>query len=246
MSTHAIIRKELQLYFTSPLVYALGAVFLALSGYLFYTKLHWFVLYGGMYLERGLWEIQFHDMRRLLLFLVPMLTMRLLAEERRLGTLELLWTYPLRDGAIVLGKYLACLAVLALVIGGTLVYPLLLGRLHPVHLPGVMTGYLGLLLLVSAFVACGLFVSSLTESQLVAGASTYGVLLFFWLLNWNEAAVSDGALPWLRALSLFDHFEVFAQGGVDTRDVSYFVLFTAVFLCVTLLGFESRRWRGVR
>lgn len=246
MTTLAIVRKELQLYFTSPLVYVLGAVFLALSGYLFYTNLHWFVLYGGMNLERGLWEIQFHDMRRLLLFLVPMLTMRLLAEERRLGTLELLWTYPLGDGAIVLGKYLACLAVLALVMAGTLAYPLLLARLHPVHLPAVLTGYLGLLLLASAFVACGLFVSSLTDSQLVAGASTYGLLLFFWSLNWNEAAVGEGALRWLRALSLFDRFEVFAQGGIDTRDVVYFGLFTMGFLGVTLLGLESRRWRGVR
>jgi len=246
MSTLAIVRKELQLYFTSPLVYALGAVFLALSGYLFYTNLHWFVLYGGMNLELGLWQIQFHDMRRLLLFLVPMLTMRLLAEERRLGTLELLWTYPLRDVAIVGGKYLACVGVLALVIAGTLTHPLLLARLYPVDMASVLTGYVGLLLLTSAFVACGLFVSSLTDSQLVAGASTYGVLLFFWLLNWNEAAVSESALAWLRALSLFDRFEVFAQGGIDTRDVAYFVLFTLLFLSFTLLGLESRRWRGVR
>lgn len=246
MTTLAIVRKELRLYFGSALVYVLAAVILVLAGYLFYTNLHFYVLFGGQNLERGLWMNQFLDMRQLLIVLVPMLTMRLLAEERRLGTLELLWTYPLRDVEIVLAKFLAAWGVLMLIVGATALQPLLLARIHPFPAGPVVAGYLGLGLLAAAFVACGLFVSALTDSQLVAAAATYGVLLFFWLLNWNEAAVSDGWLRVLRPLSIFDRFELFTTGGVDTRDVVYFVVVTVVFLGVTVLALESRRWRGIR
>lgn len=246
MTALAIVRKELQHYFGSPLVYVVSAVVLVLAGYLFYTNLHFYVLFGGQNLERGLWLPHFLDLRQLLIVLTPMLTMRLLAEERRFGTLELLWTYPLRDVEIVLAKFAACWGVLLLVLAATALHPLLLARLYPVPAGPVLAGYLGLALVAAAFVACGLFVSALTDSQLVAGAATYGVLLFFWLLNWNEAAVSEGWLRLLRPLALFDRFEVFATGGIDTKDVVYFVLFTMVCLSVTVLALESRRWRGIR
>ncbi|HXJ36750.1 MAG TPA: ABC transporter permease [Candidatus Eisenbacteria bacterium] len=242
----AIVRKELSLYFSSFLFYALTAVFLALSGYLFYTNLDFYVRFGGMNLARGLWQYQLFDMRERLLVLVPLLTMRLFAEERRLGTLELLWTYPLRDGEIIAGKFLACLAIVTLMLAGTVTYPLWLSRLQPVDAGPLVAGYLGLWLLAAAFIACGLFLSALTDSQLIAGASTYGVLLFFWMITWNEAAVSEGSLRILRPFSLFDRFAVFAQGGIDTRDVSYLLFFTAAFLCATFLALDSRRWRGVR
>ncbi len=242
----AIAAKELQLYFTSLLFYALAAVFLVLSGYFFYTNLDFFVRFGGMNLPLGLWQYQLYDMRQLLLALVPLLTMRLFAEERRLGTLELLWTYPLRDVEIIAGKFVACVAVLAAMILATMTYPLLLARVYPVDPGPLIAGYLGLLLLGAAFVACGLFLSALTDSQLVAGASTYGVLLFFWILTWNEAALGEGALALLVPFSLFDRFQVFARGGIDTRDVSFFVLFTLVFLAFTFFALDARRWRGLR
>jgi ABC-2 type transport system permease protein len=242
----AIVRKELRLYFGSPLFYVLASVILVLAGYLFYTNLHLYVLYGGQNLERGLWMQQFLDLRQLLIVLVPMLTMRLLAEERRLGTLELLWTYPIRDVEIVMAKFFACWVVLLLVLGATALHPVLLARIQAFPAGPLVAGYLGLALVSAAFVACGLFVSALTDSQLVAGAATYGVLLFFWLLNWNEAAVSDGWLRVLRPLSIFDRFELFTTGGIDTKNVVYFCLVTGVFLVMTLLALESRRWRGIR
>ena len=132
MTIFAVAVKELTLYFTSLLFYALATVFLVLAGYLFYTNLDFYVRFGGMNLVLGLWQYQFHDMRQLLLVLVPLLTMRLFAEERRLGTLELLWTYPIRDIELVAGKFLACLVVLAAIILPTLAYPLLLDRFQPV------------------------------------------------------------------------------------------------------------------
>src|SRR5262249_38930710 len=123
VSVFAVGAKELVLYFTSLLFYALASIFLVLAGWLFYTNLDFYVRFGGMNLVLGLWQYQFYDMRQLLLVLVPLLTMRLFAEERRLGTLELLWTYPLRDVEIVAGKYLACLVVLGAIILPTLAYP---------------------------------------------------------------------------------------------------------------------------
>ena len=241
-----LVRKELLLYFTSFLFYALAAIFLVLCGFLFYTNLDFYVRFGGMNLVRGLWQYQLFDMRERLLVLIPLVTMRSFAEERRLGTLELLWTYGLRDGEIIAAKFVASLAVVTLMLAATLVYPAVLSRLHPVDPAPLVAGYLGLWLLAAAFVACGLFLSALTESQLIAGAATYGVLLSFWMLNWNEAAMSEGVLGVMKPLSLFDRFETFAQGGIDTRDVSYLVLFTVTFLGCTFFALDARRWRGIR
>ena len=246
MTVLAIARKELELYFTSLLFYAVAAVFLVLAGYYFYTNLNFYVLQGGMNLSRGLWQYQLFDMRQLFLALLPLLTMRLLAEERKLGTLELLWTYPVRDWEIVAGKYVGCVAVVTVMLAATLLYPLLLTPLQHVDAGPIAAGWLGLWLLAAAFVACGLFLSALTDSQLVAGASAYGVLLFFWTLTWNEAAVSEGWLAYLRPFSLFDRFQMFAVGVVDTRDVTFLVLFALAFLAFTFFALDARRWRGVR
>src|SRR5207253_470553 len=143
-------------------------VFLVLSGYRFYTSLGFFVLMGGTDLARGLWQYQLLDVEGLLLVLVPLLTMRLFAEERKLGTLELLWTYPVRDAEIVAGKFLACVAVVVLLVAATAVHAAILARFYPVAPGPLVAGYGGLVLLGAAFVGCGLFVSALTESQLVA------------------------------------------------------------------------------
>jgi ABC-2 type transport system permease protein len=246
MTVLALAAKELQLYFTSFLFYALTAVFLVLSGYLFATNLSFFVVMGGMQLQRGLWQYQFLDMQQRLLVLLPLLTMRLFAEERKLGTLELLWTYPVRDAEIIAGKFVACLAVVTLMLGGTVLYPLMVAHFYPVAVGPLVAGYLGLWMLVAAFIACGLFISALTDNQLLAGAATYGVLLFFWVVTWNEAAMSEVTRSLLLPLSLFDRFYTFALGAVDTGNVTYLVLFTTAFLCFTFLALDARRWRGVR
>jgi len=242
----AVARKELALYFTSLLFYALAAVFLVISGYYFYTNLGFFVLMGGMDLQRGLWQYEFIDIQQRLLVLVPLLTMRLFAEERKLGTLELLWTYPVRDAEIIVGKFLACLAVVTLLIAATIAYPLMLAVFSPVAPGPLVAGYVGLVLLAAAFVACGLFLSALTDSQLLAGAATYGLLLFFWVLTWNEAAVNEVTLQLLAPFSLFDRFYQFARGAIDTRNLSYLLLFTVAFLSLTFFALDARRWRGLR
>jgi len=246
VTTVAIFTKELRAYFTSILAYAVMSIFLVLSGYYFYTNLAFFVLMGGMDLPNGLWQYQFHDTRQILLFVIPFLTMRLLAEEKKLGTIELLWTYPVRDSAVMLGKYAACLVMIALMLGLTASYPLFLSRLYPVAVGPLVAGYLGLFLLASAFASCGLWASSLTDSQLFAGTVTLGMLLLFWILTWNQAAASEGVITLLTPISLFDRFHTFALGAVDVKDVVFLLLFTMFFLLLTLFTLESRRWRGLK
>ena len=243
----AIIRRELVAYFSSLLAYMVIALFLGVSGFYFYSNLSFFLLSGGFDVARGLWQFQLHDMRQIMLTLLPLLTMRLFAEERRLGTLELLWTYPLRDVEIVLGKYLAALLVLLLMLVPTLAFPALLMQTHaPVAIGALLAGYLGLFLLGAAFLACGILVSALTDSQVLAAAVTFCLLLLFWVMTWNEAAVGAPALSVLSRFSLFDRFYVFSRGGIDSRDVTFLVLFSGVFLAWTVLALGSRRWRGVK
>jgi ABC-2 type transport system permease protein len=246
MTVLAIARKELELYFTSFLFYALAAVFLVLAGYFFVTSLFFFVEMGGMVLPLGLWQWHFLRVQELLIVLVPLLTMRLFAEERKLGTLELLWTYPIRDLELIAGKFVGCVVVVTVLLAATAVYPILVASLYPVDLGPLVAGYGGLWLLGAAFVACGLFVSALTDSQLVAGAASYGLLLFFWVVTWNEAAVNELTRRILLPLSLFDRFYPFARGAVDTKDVVYLLLFAVAFLAFTFLALDARRWRGVR
>ena len=245
MSVVALAVKELELYFTSFLFYALATVFLVLSGYFFYTNLGFFVLMGGMDLSRGLWQWEFLDIQRLLLALVPLLTMRLFAEERKLGTLELLWTYPVSDRALVAGKFLAALVLYLALLAGTAVGPLILYALHPFAVAPVLAGYAGMVLLGVAFVACGTAASTVTENQVVSALLTYGVLVFSWFVTWNEAAVGERIAPVLLQVSLFDHFYGFAQGVIDSRDVTYLLAFAALFLFLALRSLGTRAWRGM-
>src|SRR5881296_999402 len=159
----AVLTKELRAYFGLFLAYAVVAVALSLAGFFF------------------------HDLRFVLLLLVPILTARSFAEEKKLGTLDLLWTYPIPEGGVLLGKFLAAATLLLVVLGLTLWYPLLLSWYYPgVNWPPLAAGYTGLVFLGLVFISVGLFLSSLTDSQAVAAMGTLGVLVLFWSLTWNE------------------------------------------------------------
>jgi ABC-2 type transport system permease protein len=243
----ALLRKELRHYFASPLVYLVAAAFLAYTGYYFHSDLVYFVTFGfGMNIMENFWQLLFMDIRLVLIFAIPLLTMRLLAEERRLGTLELLLTYPLRDGAIVAAKLGACLVVVGTLLAGTLVYPVYVYSIQPFSLEPLVAAYLGLLLFSTTCAAYGIFISALTESQVLAGFLTALPLLLLWLLSWNEAASAGESLPLLRALSLFSHFQPFAVGVIEARDVFYFVFLASAFVWATLRVLEARHWRGRR
>lgn len=240
-----IARRDFAALFGAPLAWVLGAVFVLLTGYFFYSDVTYFVLFGGANFAKALWRFVFLDFRMITILVVPLLTMRLLAEERRLGTLELLFTFPITDGAIIAGKFLAAYATYVLFLASTLVGPGLLYFLHPFPVPPMIAGYVGMLLLGAAAVAVGLAASASTEHQGLAAMVSYGVLLLFWFLSWNESALGEGIAPYVIALSLFDRFYGFTQGVIDSRDVAYFVTLTGVGLWSARLFLASRAWRGV-
>jgi ABC-2 type transport system permease protein len=185
-------------------------------------------------------------MRLVTMLVLPLVTMRLFAEEKKLGTMELLWTYPVRDGEIVAGKFLAAWLCFLVLLLPTVINPLVFYQFHAFDLGPLLAAYFGLLLLGTAFIACGMFVSSLTENQVVCAMVTYGILVFFWFLTWNEEAANQQFLTLLLGLSLFDHFYNFSRGVIDTRDVVFFVLFISLFVFLTQQSLAARKWRGVR
>jgi len=251
MTVLALFRKELVSYLVSPLFYVVAAVFLSLCGFFFYTRLMFFVQYGfGLDILGNFWMAMLagapYSISMVLLLVTPLLTMRSFAEERKLGTIELLLTYPVRDGELVAAKVAACTVVLCLLLAATLLYPLFIQSISPFPWSPVVAGYIGLFLLSLSFIACGVFVSSLTENQVVAAIGTLGILVFFWMLTWNESATSPGLLGVLSRLSMFDHFENFARGVVAVADVCYFLAVVVFFSYLTLRVLEARKWRGRR
>jgi ABC-2 type transport system permease protein len=243
----AVLGKELRSYFLSPFIYLVSAVFLLVSGYYFYTDLVFYVQFGfGINIMENFWQLLFNDLRYVVLLIVPFLTMRLFAEEKRLGTIELLLTYPMRDTELFWGKFAACTLATLFLLSWTALYPVLMYQLQPFEWTAVLAGYIGLLLIAVSFVACGLFISSLTDNQVVAGFATVGVLLFFWILSWNEGATNEGVLRVVAQLSMVTHFQSFAQGFIDSKEVTFFLFFVLFFSFLTLRSLESRQWRGRR
>lgn len=245
VSIFTITKRELQSYFSSLIAYTVIAAFLVVSGYLFHTNMVMFGTAAGADLRLGLWQQTFYDMRFVLLSLMPLLTMRLFAEEKKLGTLELLLTNPLRDADIIIGKYCACVLVLVLMIVLTFLYPALLAVVFSLDPGPVAAGYLGIFLMGAACIACGMFLSSLTENQIVAAMSTVGMLLFLWFLDWNEGIAGPAAVAVLHQLSFSEHFFNFIRGVIDLHDVVYYLSLIALFLFFTRCSLASRRWSGI-
>ncbi|HXG04759.1 MAG TPA: ABC transporter permease subunit [Candidatus Binatia bacterium] len=255
MKVWPIFKKEMRLYFTSPIAWVILTIFLFVAGYFFYAIFAFYTLASmqaamnpamarDLNVTDSVLRPLFSNVSVILLLLMPLVTMRLFAEERRSGTIELLLTYPVRDGAVLVGKYLAALTLYAVMLALTLTYPALVVYFTRVEWGPLVTGYLGLVLLGATFLAVGIFASSLTENQIVAAITTFGVLLIFWVIGWSADYVGG---PWGRVLShlsLIEHFDSFAKGVLDTRDVLYYVNFTVVALFLTLRSLEARRWKG--
>ena len=250
-----IYKKELRLYFTSPVAYVVLTTFLLIAGYFFYSIFSFYVrssMQMAMNPQMGrdlnvadsVLRPLFGNLSVILLLLLPLVSMRLFAEERRSGTIELLLTYPVRDGAVLVGKYLAALTLYGAMIAGTLVYPALLAYFARVEWGPLLAGYLGFLLMGALFLAVGLFASSLTENQIVAALITFAVLLMLWIIGW---AADFAPVPFntiLTHLSILEHNDTFAKGVLDTKDILYYVDFTVLALFLTLRSLEARRWKG--
>jgi ABC-2 type transport system permease protein len=250
-----VFKKELRLYFSSPVAWVVMTIFLFIAGYFFYSIFAFYTLasmQSAMNPQMGrdlsvtdsVLRPLFSNMSVILLLLMPLITMRLFAEERRSGTIELLLTYPVRDGAVLIAKYLAALALYALMLALTLLYPGIVAYFTRLEWGPLLSGYLGLLLMGATFLAVGIFASSLTENQIVASITTFGVLLFLWVIGWSAEYVGGGWGRVLSHLSLLDHFDTFARGVLDTKDIVYYLNVTILALFLTLRSLEARRWKG--
>lgn len=247
----AILKKEMYSYFVSPVFYGVIVVFLILSGYFFYTDLSLYNMLnvrGAADPIEGFFRRYFGDLRFLFMLLMPLITMRLYAEEKKLGTFELLTVSPTKDIDILLSKFSAGLLIFTLLLFLTIPNICILVWVWNIHaleplLPAILTGYIGLFFFGCALLSCGLFVSSLTENQSVAGMITLGIFVFFWFITWNEVALDNLYLQFLMHISLFDRMQDFFQGILSISDLTYFILFTLLFILLTYYTQCSRMWR---
>ncbi|OGK78172.1 MAG: ABC transporter permease [Candidatus Rokubacteria bacterium GWC2_70_16] len=250
-----VFKKEMRLYFGSPVAYVVGTFFLVISGWFFSQILFFYnmsSMQAAMQPQMGqslnpteaILRPLFSNMSVVLLFFMPMVTMRLFAEEKRSGTIELLLTYPVRDGEVLLGKFLAAGALYVLLLALTLLYPGMVGYFARVEWGAVLTGYLGLLLLGGTFLSVGLLLSSMTENQIVAGFATFGILLALWVVGWGADFAGGTLRTVLQYVAITDHMDSFSKGVLDTKDVVYYLTAMAFALFLALRSLEAKRWKG--
>lgn len=234
-----IAQKELSTYFVSPVAYVVAALFLVVMGYLFAVPVVAFRNAPIMAIIRSL----FFNMAVVLLLLSPALTMRLLAEEQRMGTIELLLTSPVRDWEVVLGKFLGSLGFYTVMLLLTGFFPFIATRVGNPDLGPILSSYLGAYLMGAAFLAVGVFASSLTQNQIIAAVAAFAILLLLWLIDATANIASGNLAPALRYLSLITHFDDFTKGVVDTSHLVYYLSVIAAFLFLATRSLETRRWR---
>ena len=251
-----IAGKELRSYFVSPIAYVVLTGFLLLGGWFFFNLLARFnfllSVYSALRNPEAMTRLNLndfvispllHNLSVVLVILVPVITMRSFAEEKKAGTYELLLTSPLSITEIVLGKFIGAFAFMLVMIGLTGMYPLLLLVYGNPEVGIMVSGYLGLLLLATTFVCVGLLTSSLTENQIIAAVSCLVALLLLYVIAWpaDTAGQTLGAV--LKYLSLTEHFSEMVKGLIDTRDLVYFATVIVLSLFLTQRSVESIRWR---
>ena len=249
-----IWRKEMRSYFVSPVAYLLLAMFAVIFGFFFWNILGYFVFTGMESQMRGeMFPMNVNEqvIRPLLsnvgvigLFFIPMITMRLFSEEKRSGTIELLVTSPIRDGEIILGKWLAALTLYGVLLLLTALNFIFLFKYGNPDWKPLAIGYLGLLLQAAALLAIGMFISTLTKNQIIAGAATFGVCLLLWVLEWAGGYETATWAKVLSYMSVVTHIGSFSKGMLDSKDAVYYVTLTFLGIFFTARSLESLRWRS--
>ena len=234
-NTLAIARKEFKSYLTSPMAYIVTGVFLALTGVFFGTS-------SATYLNTSISGIWSFWGQLILMAIAALLTMRLIAEERKIGTLELLLTAPVRDSEIILGKFLGSLGILFVMLVLTLYYPLILILFGDPDIGPIVTGYVGLILLGSASLAIGLFASSVTSNQIVSVVIAGAILFALWFIGLATQYLPDSIAEVINFFSLSYYFPDFITGIVDTRSIVFYISITALFLFLAIRSLENSRW----
>jgi gliding motility-associated transport system permease protein len=251
-----IIGKELRSYFVSPVAYVVITGFLLLGGWFFFNLLSRFSLMLTLYTQIQGGEAAnrlnlndyviaplMHNLSIVLVILIPMITMRAYAEEKKSGTYELLLTSPVRTGELVLGKFFASFLFICIMIGLTGVYPAILLAFGNPEIGVMAAGYLGLILVATAFVAVGLLTSSFTENQIIAAVSGLVATLLLYIIGWPAETAGNILGPLLRYLSVTEHFADMVKGLIDTRGLIYFASLILLALFLTQRSVESLRWR---
>lgn len=251
----AIWQREFKAYFFSPIFYALGTVFLFVTGLFFYLGL---LGYQEMFRQAAQYppmmeRININEMIMRPLFsvmsfvsvliLMPMLTMRIFSEEKKSGTIELILTSPVKDWHVILGKFLAAFSLYGVMMALTVIYPIILQIYGDPDWAPIWTGYLGMLLMGGGVLTIGIFASSLTENQIVAAVVCFGAAIALWILDMASSYFTGPVGSLLGYLSVMRHFDTFEKGILDTTDLLFFASFMFFGLFMTVRSLESTRWR---
>jgi ABC-2 type transport system permease protein len=255
----AVFNKEFKSFFYSPVAYVIIALFTLITGISFYNLLSDFInaslmdqMYAQQYqqapriLNMNFQVIvpTFFNVVLISLFTLPLVTMRLYSEEKRSGTVELLYTTPITPVQIIAGKFLAGLAFYGVLLLPTVFFQsILFSYGDPAFWP-VVSAYIGLLLMGSAYISLGLFISTTTENQIIAAIGGFGLSLLLWFIGWSASSAGATLGGILNYLSIINHFSDFAQGVIDTTHVAYYILFSAFGLYLSLKVIESVKWRA--
>ena len=250
----AIAHKELKSYFSSPIAYIVLGFWALLYGYFFVAILQFFVRQSmqmgqfqgpqAMNINQQLIRPLVQNVTILVLFLMPMVTMRTYSEEKRSGTIELLLTSPVTDWQIILGKFLGAMALYTTMLAVTLIHLAFLFRYGNPEWKPIVTAYLGLLLLGGCFISVGLFISSLTKNQIVAGMVTFAVFLLLWVIEWIGSFSGPTIDSLTQYLSIVGHLDDFGKGVLDTTHLIYYLSFITFGLFLTAKSVDTERWRG--
>jgi ABC-2 type transport system permease protein len=249
----AIAQKELRSYFASPIAYITIGFFALVFGWFYIVSLTFFMQASMQMGMPGQGQVNVNNMaiRPLLqnvavvaLFVLPLITMRTYAEEKRTGTIELLLTSPLTDFQIIMGKFLGAVALYSLMLAVTAVHMIILFVYGNPEWKPILSGYLGLLLMGASFISIGLLISSLTKNQIVAGMVTFAVLLLLWTVSWMADSAGPVMRRVLEALSITSHFDDFSKGVIALTHVVYYLSFITFGLFLTAKSVDSERWRG--
>jgi ABC-2 type transport system permease protein len=250
-----IAQKEFKSYFSSPIGYILVGFWTLLFGYFFVTILNYFIRSSmqmtqmgpspqSMNVNQDLLRPVLYNATILVLFILPAVTMRSYAEEKRSGTIELLLTSPLTDFQIILGKFIGAMGLYGVMLAVTLVDVVALFMYGRPEWRPIITAYIGLFLLGGCFISVGLFISSLTRNQVVAVMATFSVFLLLWIINWISNFVGPTGADIVNYLSIVDHYDDFAKGVIDTTHLVYYISFITFGLFLTAKSVDSERWRG--
>lgn len=231
----SIFKRELRAYFDSPIAYVVITVFLGITGYFFTSQVF---LWGQAELR-----IVFGVIPWMFLFFTPAITMRLISEERKTGTIELLVTMPITDASIILGKYLASLALLITMILPTLIYAITIAYLGDIDPGPAIGGYLGLIMMGAVYLAIGIYGSTLSENQVVAFIVSLLIISIFLILDWTLMLIPNWLVSIVEYITIQQHFQNISRGVIDTRDIIYYLTLIGLALFMATRAMAARRKR---